>query len=160
MTLVRLLSILVLLSAINLALMVPGGFVETRTFPGYSVAILAAFNVFLTGLGIGSLILGYRIFRTNHAGIFPIIAGVAFVAVYTLDLAHIFPISAAPMSALLTAMEWIGTFLGLAVITGGLRQAVIEDGTAEIGAAPSRALLLVLGIAGFMIVVFATLSAI
>lgn len=160
MTLVRALCILVILSAVNLALMIPGGFIETRTFPGYSVAVLAAFNIFLTCLGIGSLVLGYRIFRTSHAGIFPIVTGVAYVAVYALDLAHIFPIAGAPMTTMLAALEWIGIILGLAVIAGGLRLVIANDGTAVSGSTTPRTLLLTLGIAGFLIVVFATLSAI
>lgn len=160
MTLVRALCSLVILSAVNLALMIPGGFVETRTFPGYSVAVLAAFNIFLTGLGIGSLLLGYRIFRTGHAGITSILAGVAYVAVYVLDLAHIFPIAETPMSPMLATMEWIGTLLGLAVIAVGLRLAIVTDGSAVSGSTPPRILLLTLGVVGFLIVVFATLSAI
>tara|TARA_Y100000815_G_scaffold213905_1_gene198807 strand:- start:190 stop:672 length:483 start_codon:yes stop_codon:yes gene_type:complete len=154
------LCILVILSAVNLALMIPGGFVETRTFPGYSVAVLAAFNIFLTCLGIGSLALGYRMFRTGHAGISPIVVGVAYVAVYALDLAHIFPIAKAPMSKMLAATEWIGIILGVTVIVLGLRLAVANEEAAVSGPAPSRTLLLTLGMAGLLIVVFATLSAI
>ncbi|MEN3752208.1 hypothetical protein ABC733_04255 [Mangrovibacter sp. SLW1] len=40
------LPVLLILSAINLALMVPGGFVENRHFSGYSVVVLSAFNIF------------------------------------------------------------------------------------------------------------------
>lgn len=159
MTPVRALSLLVALSAVNLALMIPGGFVETRTFPGYSVAVLAAFNIFLTCLGIGSLVLSYRMLRTGHAGLSPIVAGVAYVAVYALDLAHIFPIAKEPMSTTLAAMEWVGTILGLAVIGIGVWLALSNDEAAVSGPIPSRALLLTLGSAGVLIVVFATLSA-
>lgn len=37
---------LLILSAVNLALMIPGGFVENRHFPGYSVTVLSTFNIF------------------------------------------------------------------------------------------------------------------
>lgn len=99
-------------------------------------------------------------FRAGHAGISPIVVGVAYVAVYALDLAHIFPISKAPMSKMLAAMEWLGIILGLTVVVLGLRLAVANDDTAVSGPTPPRTLLLTLGIAGLLIVVFATLSAI
>lgn len=160
MTLVRILCALLVLSAVNLALMIPGGFVETRTFPGYRVETIAAFNIFLTGLGFGSLVLAYTIARTGRVGVMPALAGLAYVAVYVLDLAGIFPVAAAPMSTTLAAMECIGALLGLALIAVGLRLAAGTDGKAGTGPALPRSLMLAMGLAGLAIVVFATLSAI
>ena len=68
MTLARTLAALLFLSAVNLALMIPGGLVETRSFPGYGVATLGAFNVFLTVLGLGSLVLAYRVSDRSMRG--------------------------------------------------------------------------------------------
>lgn len=46
---------LLIVSAVNLALMIPGGFVEMRDFSTYSSLVLGLFNTFLTILGLGSL---------------------------------------------------------------------------------------------------------
>ncbi|WP_370208882.1 hypothetical protein [Pararhodobacter marinus] len=159
MTLPRAIAAFVLLSAVNLALMVPGGIVETRSFPDYDVAVLAAFNIFLTVLGLGSLILGYRILRRGRAGVTPLLAGLGYVAVYVLDLAEIFPVSAEPMSRALYTMEWIGTLLGavLVVLSGWQIARGGETGIAR--PALSVPMMIGLGAVMLVIVVFATWSA-
>lgn len=159
MKLVRLLAILLVLGTINLALMIPGGTVETRSFPEYGVAVLTAFNTFLTLLGLGSLILAYWTFQTKRASVLSILAGVAFVAVYILDLANIFPVATEPMSKTLAAMEWIGTLISLAIIAVGLSAVFAQDSSA--GPVRKLPMWLVVVLAGvtFAIVVFATVSA-
>lgn len=159
MTLARTLAALLFLSAVNLALMIPGGLVETRSFPGYGVATLGAFNVFLTVLGLGSLVLAYRVFRSQHAGAMPALAGVAYVAVYGLDLARIFPVSAVPMPATLATMEGIGAVLGLATIAAAVRLAFVQRGNVADRSGLPRGLLIAMGVAALAIVIFATLSA-
>ncbi|WP_414898356.1 hypothetical protein [Rhodovulum sp. YEN HP10] len=159
MTKIRGLAALLVLSTLNLTLMVPGGFVETRSFPGYGVPVLASFNVFLTLLGLGSLVLAYRVLRTGRVGIYPALAGAAFMAVYLLDLATIFPVAAAPMSTTLARMEWIGAFLGLALLAlgGGL---AVAQGKRQAGSARlPLGLLIAMGVAAVAIVTFATFSA-
>ncbi|MCE8418693.1 hypothetical protein LZ190_08235 [Rhodovulum sulfidophilum] len=153
------LAALLVLSTLNLTLMVPGGFVETRNFPGYSVTVLAAFNVFLTLLGLGSLILAYRVLKSGRVGIFPALAGAAFMAVYLLDLATIFPVAAAPMSSTLATMEWIGTFLGLALLAAGGWLAVSQDKRPAGSSRLPLGLLVAMGVVTVVIVTFATLSA-
>ena len=155
----RVLASLLAMSALNLALMVPGGFVETRSFPGYSVAVLAGFNIFLTVLGLGSLILAYRVLRSGQRGLLPILAGVAFVLVYGLDLAKIFPVAAVPMSKTLASMEWLGTLLGLATAAVGCRVFLTADDQQTQKASLPLWLLISLGLAALVIVVFATLAA-
>ncbi|SNY93625.1 hypothetical protein SAMN04515647_3936 [Cohaesibacter sp. ES.047] len=160
MTHSRIVGILVLLSALNLALMVPGGFVETRVFPHYSVSVLAAFNVFLTILGLGSFILAYAALRYGRTGMWPVVAGVAYVAVYVADLLHIFPVSQNPMSTVLTTLESVGTVLGVMLIVASIRSVSASQG--DRGGVPSglsRGLLFVLSAVGIGIVIFATLSA-
>ena len=159
MALVRTLSALLVLSAANLALMVPGGFVETRSFPNYSAAVLSTFNVFLTLLGLGSLVLAYQVFRSAWAGIMPAMAGAAYVLIYGLDLARIFPVSAVPMSTTLATMEWIGTLLGLTTIAVGIRLGFARDGRLSDRSNLPPWLVIPLGVVGLAIVVFATLSA-
>lgn len=154
------LPVLLILSAINLALMVPGGFVENRHFPGYSVVVLSAFNIFLTLLGLGSFALAYRVLRLRRTGITPVLTGVAYVLVYYLDLFHIFPVADSPMSTTLVMMEWAGMLLGLATIATGL--AAISSRPADSVLPPfivPRGLLLTLAAIVLVIVIFATLSA-
>mgnify|MGYP000271173637 CR=1 FL=1 len=62
----HLVALLLALSAINLALMIPGGFVETRDFSAYPASVLAAFNIFLTVLGLGSLVIGLAVARGQN----------------------------------------------------------------------------------------------
>lgn len=160
MTRLNLVCALLVLSALNLVLMVPGGFVETRTFPGYDVAVIAAFNIFLTCLGLGSLLLAYRIVRTGRIGVAPVLAGVSFVAVYVADLAVIFPISEVPMSALLETLEWIGTVLGLALLVTALQPAPAGETAAPARQGLPRGAVISLVVLALGIVTYATISAI
>ena len=159
MTCSRVVSVLLLLSAINLALMIPGGLVETRDFPNYSVAVLIAFNVFLTGLGLGSLILAFRVFQTRQVGPLMPLAGLAYTAVYLLDLVHIFPVSSTPMPGPLMTLEVVGTALGLALTDAGLRcKANGSAADRSVVGLPRWALVILPVLAG-TIIIFATISA-
>lgn len=51
----KIINLLLIVSAVNLTLMVPGGFIESRDFSHISSITLGAFNVFLTTLGMVSL---------------------------------------------------------------------------------------------------------
>ncbi|MBU0556760.1 MAG: hypothetical protein KKD64_14960 [Alphaproteobacteria bacterium] len=108
-------SALLIASALNLALMVPGGFVETRDFSAYPAVVLGAFNVFLTVLGLGSLVLAYVVVGTGRGNGWAVLFRLAFIGVYLLDLWRIFPVPANPMSTLLATLEWLGTGLGVAL---------------------------------------------
>ncbi len=153
----HLVALLLALSAINLALMIPGGFVETRDFSAYPASVLAGFNIFLTVLGLGSLVLAWLTWRGGVRRVWSMAAAVGFAAVYLLDLFAIFPVTPVPMSALLETLEWLGTalavLLGVAVLAAGR-----GEGGAQVGAIP-RGVALVLGIAGIGIVIFATIAA-
>lgn len=159
MTSTRLIALLIFLSAVNLVLMVPGGFVETRAFPGYSVAVLAAFNVFLTVLGLGSLVLAYWAYRFGRVGMSAPAFGAAFAAVYLLDLAHIFPISQVPMSAALYSLEWVGTILGLGTLVLGLRHVLASHAQTQAAGHLPGWLMAGMGALALGIVIFATMSA-
>ncbi|MCB1469151.1 MAG: hypothetical protein KDK08_18875 [Rhizobiaceae bacterium] len=159
MTQTRILALLLVLSAVNLALMVPGGFIETRNFPGYSVAVLAAFNVFLTLLGFASLVLAYRIVHSGRIGTLPALAGAAFTAIYLLDLATLFPVTTVPMSTTLAAMEWIGAVLGVALIVHGGRLAFVGGERASRTSRLPPGLTIAMGVTMLAIIVFATVSA-
>lgn len=159
MTFSRLTALLLVLSACNLALMVPGGLVETRVFPDYSVAVLAAFNIFLTVLGLGSLILAWQVWRNGASGPLAPAAGLAFAAVYLADLLVIFPVSPTPMPPLLTSLETIGTVLGISLCGVGLRAMSSGDRPAAEQSRLSVGTLILLAGVAAGIVTFATLAA-
>ena len=154
----HLVALLLALSAINLALMIPGGFVETRDFSAYPASVLAAFNIFLTVLGLGSLVLAWLTWRGGVRRGWSMAAAIGFAATYLLDLFEIFPVTPVPMSSLLETLEWLGTalafLLGTAVLSAGGR----DTGGVQ-GAAIPRGLTVVMAIAGIGIVVFATIAA-
>lgn len=153
---------LLVVSARNLALMVPGGFVETRDFSAYPTIVLGAFNFFLTVLGLGSLVLAYIVTKAGRGCGWSVLAGFAFVGVYLLDLGRIFPVPANPMSMLLATLEWIGIGLGVGLATASLTLSR-DATTANSGpaATPSlpRPVIFGLGFLALIIVAFATKSA-
>ncbi len=152
-------STLLVASALNLALMVPGGFVETRDFSAYPAVVLGAFNVFLTVLGLGSLVLAYLIAKTGRGNGWAGLAGLVFVSVYLLDLGRIFPVPPTPMSMLLATLEWIGAGLGvcLTILSIALRGAASTAASTR----PRLPMPVVLGLilVALIIVAFATRSA-
>lgn len=154
----KLTSALLLASAVNLTLMIPGGFVETREFPQYSLAVLTGFNLFLTVLGLGSFVLAWRVWRHGVRSAWPMLAGLSFTTVYAIDLAEWFPVSVTPMSPLLTTLEAIGTALGIALAlsaeTAWDKAAVTDTPTMPTG------ILAALSVATLGIVAFATMAAV
>lgn len=146
---------LLIASALTLAAMIPGGLVETRSFPDYPAVVLAGFNILLTGLGLGALIAGLRGARPGWAAR---VCGLGFTLVYVLDLARIFPVSPVPMSAVLRGLELLGTVLGLALLlvpTGRAGEADPESAARPL----PRALWLGLALLAAGIVIFATRAA-
>ncbi|MFW5488570.1 MAG: hypothetical protein ACNI3A_09180 [Desulfovibrio sp.] len=110
---------LLIVSAVNMALMIPGGFVETRDFSAYSKLTLGAFNLFLTILGLGSFVLAWRIALTNTGFELAMASGLLYSMVYIADLGLIFPVSPSPMSPLLARLEALGATLGGALAMVG-----------------------------------------
>ncbi|WP_174802772.1 hypothetical protein [Martelella limonii] len=155
----QLVAVLLVASALNLALMVPGGFVETRDFSAYSAIVLAAFNVFLTVLGLGGLVLGYIVAKSGKGFRWAGVAGIAFVAVYLLDLGRIFPVTPNPMSSLLATLEWIGTVLGAALTVASFTLGSTAQAAGGDKAMLSKPVVWGLFIVALIIVAFATRSA-
>ena len=132
---------LLVLSAVLLGILVPGGPIETRSFSHISPLILGAFNTFLTVLGIGSLALAYFAVKGKRWAILAAaFCGISYFLVYALDLGMIFPVSPDKMPPALFAIEVAGllvsfplTFLSLRrvsmkVIDFGNRKRVIRLG--------------------------------
>lgn len=155
-----LLTVLLLASTLNLALMIPGGFVEVRDFSAYPAFILGLFNTFLTVLGLGGLVLAYFIFRHSLGYGLGVLIGCAYIIVYLADLRRIFPVSPVPMSRLLARLEWLGTILGIALAGAGLWAALQPAAGAQSTASSiSPATLIALIAAGLAIIAFATRAA-
>ena len=152
--------VLLIASALNLALMVPGGFVETRIFTQYPVWIIACFNAFLSILGFGSLILAFRVWRSGRVGALSVVCGISFAAVYVLDLLELFPISENPMSPLLFSLEWLGTLLGLSLAIVAWYARLQSQSVSGESMQLSSAMRVGLAVVIVGIVLFSTLSAI
>jgi len=150
---------LLIVSALNLALMVPGGFVETRNFSAYPAVVLGAFNLFLTVLGLGSLVLAYFVAKTGRGHGWACLAGLAFVAVYLLDLGRIFPVPPNPMSTLLATLEWTGTALGAALAVSTIVWRRPANTASAAGPVVSMPIALGLVLVALIIIAFATKAA-
>ncbi len=100
-------------SVVFLALMVPGGPVETRSFANVNSIIVMGFNIFLTLLSIVSIVAIYFMFkRQKWAYQLTGVLGFAYMLVFVLDLGKIFPVSPNPMNMTLLVLEWISLILG------------------------------------------------
>jgi hypothetical protein len=102
---------------ILLAILVPGGPVETRSFADLPAWVYWGFNAFLIGLGVFTVIaLVFAALRRRWAFTAAIVAGALYILVYVLDLAGIFPVSPDPMPAALLWIEVIDSVLAAVLI--------------------------------------------
>lgn len=100
---------LLVLSAILLASLIPGGPIENRDFSHIHTGILAGFNIFLTALNLGTFALTYSVIKQlAWANTAVFLAAVSYFIVYAIDLAQIFPRSPTPMSQALSLIEVLG----------------------------------------------------
>lgn len=113
----KIVNSLLILSAINLTLMVPGGFIESRDFSHISSIILGVFNIFLTTLGMISLFLTYFIYKKQKWAVYTVfLSGLSYFIVYTIDLAEIFPKSPTEMPISLFILEILGTIMAIPIM--------------------------------------------
>jgi len=109
--------ILLILSVINLTFMIPGGPVDTRKLSTYSPIILASFNIFLTLLGILSIVTPvYMIKNHKWAHVSALVGGIAYFLVYLLDLLGIFPKSPDAFPIVLLVLEIVGLIISMPLI--------------------------------------------
>ena len=102
------------ISAVLLAVLVPGGPIETRSFSHLSPVVLALFNTFNTTLGLGSLVLVFFMIKGKPwAFILSLICAISYFLIYLLDLAQIFPKTPDKMSTLLMSVEIVGSIVAL-----------------------------------------------
>ena len=159
---------LLLISAVLLITLVPGGPIENRDFSHLSPLLLSTFNLFLTTLGLGSLMAAYFVrLHARWAIVAGLLAGISYFIVYLLDLARMFPVSPTPTPLLLELIEIVGLILSLPTMYWCLKvltktslmneEPVMEYHTGS----PLTVFLLFccIVIVDLMVVVFATLAA-
>ena len=98
-----------IVSAVLLTTLVPGGPIENRDFSHIHPGILGAFNIFLTTLDLGSFVLAYFAFKRYPWALkAAFVAAISYFAVYAVDLGQLFPRSPTPMSFALALIEVLG----------------------------------------------------
>ena len=107
-----------------LVVMVPGGQLETRSFAHLPTSVFWGFNVFLISLGLASFVVaGGAIVGATWAPIAALVLGVAYVLVFALDLAKIFPATPDEMGTPLLLLEVADLVVGgiiVVVAVGGM----------------------------------------
>tara|TARA_R110002073_G_scaffold125486_8_gene270043 strand:+ start:184 stop:678 length:495 start_codon:yes stop_codon:yes gene_type:complete len=106
-------ALLLIISGLLLAVLVPGGPVETRDFSHLLPLVLGVFNLFLTILGLGSLVIGGLMLRQRIFPGWSALAGISFILVYALDLGNIFPQTPSTMNQALWSIEVTGLILAM-----------------------------------------------
>jgi hypothetical protein len=159
-------SALLILSAILLGILVPGGPVETRNFSHINPLILGAFNAFLTCLGLISILLVYIIIKGKRgAFIVAALCGVSYFLVYALDLAKIFPVSPDRMPPALLIIEIVGALVSLPLMFFSIQLAreTHNGSTNDVSAVLLNKklvfLIIVMILVGIGIIIFATNAA-
>jgi hypothetical protein len=157
---------LLVLSAVLLGTLVPGGPIETRNFSHISPLILVSFNTFLTILGIGSFVLAcFTVKKQRWAFKGSTICGISYFMVYALDLGKVFPVSPDEMPSALFAIEVAGIVASVFLTYLSLNAAhiLMSDGSGhELTAAMKKEhilLLILVALAGLGIIIFSTIAA-
>ena len=148
-----------IVSAVLLSSLVPGGPIENRDFSHIHPGILGAFNIFLTTLNLGSFVFAYFAFKRRPwalQGAF--IAAVSYFAVYAVDLAQLFPRSPTPMSFALAFIEVLGMTAAVPLMFASRRFLDVTQESEPTGGSRTvrYAITAVLVVAGVAIIWFAT----
>ena len=100
---------LLAMSSILLAALIPGGPIENRDFSQINTTILGLFNLFLTILNLGTIVVFYYVYKQHRWAInAAFISAVAYFVIYAIDLAQLFPRSPTPMTSHLAMVEVLG----------------------------------------------------
>lgn len=146
-------------SALLLASLIPGGPVENRDFSHLQPLVLGSFNLFLTGLNFGSIVLMlFTLQGRAWAFRWAAVAAVLYFAVYAIDLARLFPQSPTPMPALLGLIEVAGMVSAVPLLVYSCSFSPENDGVraAMAVSVPRRWVAISLLLVGSMVVWFAT----
>jgi len=144
-----------------LTLMVPGGPIETRSFANIDPVIVIGFNVFLTLLTITSVVSVYFMCKKQRwAYQLTGVLGFAFMLVFILDLAKIFPVSFDPMGMPLFIFECVSLLFGAIVMWLSYKTIFVTEKAYWAGQTviPAWAIFVMIGLLllGICVVYFAT----
>lgn len=99
-------SLMIFLNVTLLAILVPGGPIENRNFTALKGFVFWGFNLFLISLGLGSFYASYAVLgNLSNAALMTKLIALAYIIVYAIDLAGIFPKSPTKMSKSLMLFE-------------------------------------------------------
>lgn len=153
------LGVLLLFSGLALSSLVPGGPIENRDFSHIAPGLLLLFNVLLTALGLGSLLLSVMILRgVARAPILVFGAAVAYLVVYTADLLGWFPPTPSPMSRGLVAIEMLGIALAIPMLWL-TAQGLEDEARVPLSVVFHPAVVTALGVLAMSVILFSTLAA-
>lgn len=128
----KIINSLLILSALNLTLMIPGGFIESRDFSHIPSYILGGFNIFLTVLGMLSFFIPYFIHKKRKWALWTaFICGLSYFIVYSIDLLQIFPKSPSPMPTSLFILEALGNVISLPLLFFAIKQIKVNKGAKQ-----------------------------
>ena len=121
-----------IVSALLLSSLIPGGPIENRDFSHIHPSILGTFNIFLTTLDLGSFVLAYFAFKQRQWALkTAFYAAIAYFAVYAVDLAQLFPRSPTPMSFYLALIEVSGMSAAVPLMFASRRAHASDEATAD-----------------------------
>ena len=162
MTLKQLTLYTLVVSLLTTSVMIPGGPVETRSFSDLVPVVALAFNIFITSVIVLGIVSAYGLFKNRKWAFQAVgLVGLAFVLIFFLDLAGIFPVSKDPMSPLLFVLEIIAFVqgVGMMVLSVATLKITEESEWAGGSGAMTKAvfvLMVALMIIGAFVVYFAT----
>ncbi len=151
-----------IVSVALLSSLIPGGPIENRDFSHIHTGILGGFNIFLTTLDLGSLVIAYFAFKgarwVPDAAFY---AAIGFFTVYAIDLAQIFPRSPTPMSFALAFIEVLGMTVAIPLMFAAraMQAEQVKNTSSSLGFSINPAYLAAALVVGIAIVWFATDSA-
>ena len=154
-------AIWLIVSALLLSSLIPGGPIENRDFSHIHSSILGAFNVFLTALDLGSFVLAYFALKQRPWALkTAFYAAMAYFAVYAVDLAQLFPRSPTPMSFYLALIEVLGMSVAIPLMFASRRASASDDAATDsrivLSSSNRYAVTVGLVVLGIVIVWFAT----
>lgn len=151
---------LLVISGLLLASLIPGGPIETRDFSHINPLVLGLFNLFLTVLGLGALIVAFFQFRGRDLAGLSLFMGVSYLVVYSIDLLAVFPKTVSEMPLALFAIEVAGCVIALPLIALAYALSRSKEGiTASEPFEFGHTSIIALALLSVVILAFATFSA-
>ncbi len=108
----KVVSICLLALVISFAMLVPGGFIETRDFSHLDAKGFWGFNAFLIALSLVAIVMIFLTWQQKKPAFWvSITVAWLYIFVFILDWSHVFPTSPDPMSFWLCMIEILDSIL-------------------------------------------------